>query len=455
MRRITSFLLIFFITLSATAMSLAGKWEGALSLGPQKIPVAFNITQADAGKWHVTLDVPSQGGYGIPCEATVGDNKIEIKMDAMNASYNGTITSDNTIKGTFSQRGFNLPLELTKKESNSNDRIEPQQQQRREQAVSFTSDGVTLSGTLELPSRSDVATPYPAVVLVSGSGTQDRDETILGHKPFKEISNYLADNGIAVLRYDDRGAGESGPLKGNETTIDFARDAHAAFECLASQPNIDARRMGYIGHSEGGLIAFINAAGNPGVGFVISLAGPAVKGNELMVKQNLALLEARGIPYTQAQVDELNTIFNNIVTTNDTLKLREVLRANLAASTLQRYTSEQLDQSVAVMTSPWYISFIRFNPTPYLQQITCPMLALGGEWDFQVDAEQNLAAIKANVKNATCVGLPRHNHLFQEANSRIESLNYGALGNISKLTLETILDFIKGNGSSQTNNSER
>ena len=162
-----------------------------------------------------------------------------------------------------------------------------------------------------------------------------------------------------------------------------------------------------------------------------------------MVKQNLALLEARGIPYTQAQVDELNTIFNNIATINDTLKLREVLRANLAASTLQRYTSEQLDQSVAVMTSPWYISFIRFNPTPYLQQITCPVLALGGEWDFQVDAEQNLAAIKANVKNATCVGLPRHNHLFQEANSRIESLNYGALGNISKQTLETILDFIK------------
>lgn len=442
MKKVLSLLLLTLTALSSSAMSLAGKWGGTLSLGPQKIPLVFNITQADAAKWSVTLDVPSQGAYGIPCEATVDNDKIEIKMDVMNASYSGTITGDDVINGSFSQRGFNLPLELTKKENNSGDRIEPSQQQRREHAVSFTSDGVTLNGTLELPGGSDVTAPYPAVVLVSGSGTQDRDETILGHKPFKEISNYLADNGIAVLRYDDRGAGESGPLKGNETTLDFAGDAKAAFNCLATQPNIDMRRIGYIGHSEGGLIAFINAAGDPSVGFVISLAGSAVNGRDLMVKQNLSLLDMQGVPYAQAQIDELNTIFSHIATINDTVKLREALRADLSASTLQRYTSEQLEQSVAVMTTPWYISTIRFNPEPYLKKISCPVLALNGEWDFQVNAEQNLAAIKASVKNATCVTLPRHNHLFQEATSKLESLNYATLGEISQATLEAIKNFI-------------
>lgn len=429
---------------SASAVSLVGQWEGTLSIGPQKIALAFNIAQSSSTQWSVTLDVPAQGAHGIPCEATVGCDNIEIRIAVLNASFSGTITSDNVIKGTFTQHGFNLPLELTKKEDLAQAPIEPLPQLRNEQQLGvITKDGIKISGTLALPGKQHQA-PFPAVVLVSGSGTQDRDETILGHKPFREISDYLTRQGIAVLRYDDRGAGKSSPLKGNETTMDFASDAQAVFDCLRRQSMIDTTRMGYIGHSEGGQIAFINAASDKRVAFVVSLAGPAAPGRDVMVQQNLSLLDMQGVTYTQAQVDELRAIFDDIATMPDTTALRNSLRQRLAASTLQRYTPEQLEQSVAVMTSPWYMAFIRFNPEPYLKKITCPVLALNGEWDFQVDATQTFNALKENVKNLTCKLLPKHNHLFQECQSQQESLNYAALGEISRTTLEAIAKFIRG-----------
>ena len=446
MKKYLIFALLFVcIGFAASAFSLVGTWEGTLSLGPQKITVAFNIAQVDADRWSATLDVPAQGAHGIPCEATVGCDNVEIKIAALNASFSGTIASDNVIKGSFTQNGFNLPLELTKKEDlDPAAPIEPLPKLRNEQLLSVvTKDGIKISGTLALPGNQHKA-PYPAVVLVSGSGTQDRDETILGHKPFKVISDYLTSQGIAVFRYDDRGAGESSPLKGNETTIDFASDAQAAFNCLRRQSIIDTTRMGYIGHSEGGQIAFINASTDKRVAFVISLAGPAACGRDVMVQQNLSMLDMQGMPYTLSQVDELNAIFDDIVNITDTTALRQSLRQRMAASTLQHYTPEQLEQSVAVMTSPWYLSFIRFNPKPYLEKITCPVLALNGEWDFQVNAKQTFDALKASVKNVTCVELPRHNHLFQECPSRIESMNYASQGEMSATTLNYIKDFIMG-----------
>lgn len=426
------------------AQHFSGNWEGKLSLGFNKLPLVFHISQSTTHECTVTLDSPAQGTNGIPCEGTIDGASIEINVPAIGASFKGKMESNDVINGTFSQNGFNLPLKLTCTQIGNTDTDALKVKPKNENSVLFNNGDITLAGTLALPDVScGVKEPYPAVVLVSGSGTQDRDETILGHKPFKVISDFLTQHGVAVLRYDDRGAGESSLLKGNETTMDFAHDAMAALQFLAGEKLIDTKRIGYIGHSEGGQIAFINAASAPSVAFVISLAGPAVSGRDVMVQQNLSILDFQGIPYTQNQVDELKTIFNHIATIEDTVKLRETLRADLAASTLQHYSAEQIEQSVDVMTSPWYISSIRFNPTPYLQKINCPVLALNGEWDFQVDAKQNLDAIKTSVKNATCITLPGHNHLFQEAPSRAESLNYGTLGEISQQTLDAILEFIK------------
>lgn len=445
MKKVFSFFFIIMcLTTVVQAQYFSGKWEGELSVGPNKLPLVFHISQATAQECSVTLDSPLQGATGIECDGTIDGTNIEITIPNIGASFKGIMEGTDVISGTFSQNGFNLPLKLFCTQFDNGGYGAPLVKLENKNNILFKNGDVTLAGTIAMPDVSwGVKGPYPAVVLVSGSGTQDRDESILGHKPFKVISDFLTQHGVAVLRYDDRGAGESSPLKGDETTMDFAQDAKAAFDCLAGRKLIDTKRIGYIGHSEGGQIAFINAASDPNVAFVISLAGPAVSGSDVMVQQNLSILNFQGIPYTESQVDELKTLFNHIATIEDTVNLRETLLADLAASTLQHYTPEQIKQNVAVMTSPWYMSSIRFNPTPYLHKINCPVLALNGEWDFQVDAKQNLDAIKANVKNATCITLPGHNHLFQEASSRAESMNYGALGDISQQTLDAILEFIK------------
>ena len=246
-----------------------------------------------------------------------------------------------------------------------------------------------------------------------------------------------------ILQKDALGYYAYADEKGESSGI-YARDAQAAFDFLMSTPGINHSRIGYCGHSEGGQIAFINASRDPRVAFVVSLAGPAVRGRDVMVQQNLSLLDISGITCTPAQVAELNGIFDDIVNIADTAQLQQSLRQRLAASTLQHYTPELLEQSVAVMTSPWYMSFVRFNPKPYLEKINCQVLALGGEWDFQVNAEQTFTALKASVSNVRCELLPEHNHMFQKCPSKLASLNYPTLGNISATTLGLILDFVKG-----------
>jgi len=439
----TAFMLLAF-AFATNASSFSGKWEGSLHIGQAKLRLVFNILESHDGSLAVTLDSPDQDVTGIPCEATraSGINGIEIKVPAFGASFSGTL-NNGKIDGTFSQSGANLPLTVEKAEQeNSRPEVSQDSSCLESYDFLFRHDGVTLAGQLDMPPAS-FSRPCPAVILISGSGTQDRDESMMGLKPFKVISDYLTSHGIAVFRYDDRGAGESSPLKGNETTFDFARDAQEAFNLLCNQHEIiDPTRIGYIGHSEGGQIAFINAASDQRVAFLVSLAGPAASGRDVMVQQNLSLLDMQGVPYTQTQIDEISAIFDDIATIADTTALRNSLRQRLVASTLQRYTNEQLELSLNLMTSPWYITSIRLNPKPYLEKITCPVLALNGEWDFQVNAEQNFDALQTSVKSLKCVLLPQHNHMFQQCPSMSQSVNYPALGNISNATLDEIIKFI-------------
>ena len=465
-------LMLLGIGFAASALSFSGKWEGTLDLGGATLRVVFNIHELADGTLSATLDSPDQGVTGIPCEATrlPGYYKLEIKVPSINASYTGAIdeTKGQTIVGTFTQNGYELPLELGCTMHYDGDvvrHLKPEKPKKLSmmtkdgkiietpedewkgsynfQEVKFGHDDVTLAGTLYMPSGGG-GNGFPAAIIVSGSGTQDRDGNMMGIKPYASIASYLHSRGIAVLCYDDRGAGESCPLNGNETTFDFARDAQAAFDYLMTVNGIDHSRIGYIGHSEGGQIAFINAASDKRVAFVVSLAGPAASGRDVMVQQNLSLLDLQGVPYTQTQVNEISSIFDDIVNIADTTALRNSLRSRLAASTLQRYTADQLEQAVAVMTSPWYLTSIRFNPKPYLEKITCPVLALNGEWDCQVDAKQTFDALKASVKNVRCELLQQHNHMFQKCNSKLESFNYPTQGDISWTTLGLIEEFIKG-----------
>lgn len=463
-------IMLMCVTFAAQAFWLSARWEGTVQVGgvrPQTLK--FNISESFDGSLEAYISAVNGEETHIPCEASrlPGYYQIEIKMPSINACFTGTVIDHNSIEGTFVRDGKKQPLKLMCKDYDTGEVVQylrpvkprtlPVMKDgdttkliKKEwkgnlnfQEVTFGHDDVTLAGTLYMPNGTGTH-GVPAVIIVSGSGTQDRDGSMMGLTPYRAIAEDLLCHGVAVLTYDDRGAGESSPLKGNETTLDYARDAQAAFDFLMSTPGINHSRIGYCGHSEGGQIAFINASRDPRVAFVVSLAGPAVSGRDVMVQQNLSLLDISGITCTPAQVAELNGIFDDIVNIADTAQLQQSLRQRLAASTLQHYTPELLEQSVAVMTSPWYMSFVRFNPKPYLEKINCQVLALGGEWDFQVNAEQTFTALKASVSNVRCELLPEHNHMFQKCPSKLASLNYPTLGNISATTLGLILDFVKG-----------
>ena len=462
-KTISLVIMLLCVTFATKAYWISGEWECTVLVDNTQQTLKFSIRELTDGTLSAYLDEINGEEKRIPCEAArlPGYYQIEIKVPPIDACFTGTILNSKSIEGTFSQNGTEQYIKFRCISHDTGEvvaHIRPQKPKllldtlgneeiiEREwtgnftyREVKFGHDDVTLAGTLYRPFGY-----CPVVILVSGSGTQDRDGTMFGYHPYRAIAEELLSRGVGVLCYDDRGAGESSPLKGNETTFDFAKDAQSAFDFLMSYEGINHSRIGYCGHSEGGQIAFINAANDPRVAFVISLAGPAVKGRDVMVKQNLSMLDMVGMPYTQAQAEEIEAIFDDIVNIADTTQLRESLRKRFAASTLQRYTPELIEQSVELMTSPWYMTFVRFDPKPYLEKINCLVYALSGEWDFQVDAEQTFNALKASVKNVTCELLPEHNHMFQECASKLESFNYATQGEISWTTRGRILDFVKG-----------
>lgn len=440
MRHIASFIIIFLASVNAMAQSaFIGDWQGKVA----NIPIIIHVSNDDTGL-KATLDSPSQGATGIPCGSVVVDGlSITIDMPALRASFKGNIAADNkTISGIFTQ-GAALPMTLTRSENAVATTINRPQEPKAPfdynlEEVTFSHGNITLAGTLSTPRDMK---PLAAVVLVSGSGAQNRDEEIFGHKPFAVIADYLTRNGIAVLRYDDRGVGGSSKGSTEDTTMDFAQDAMAAVNYLKSRDDIDTNRIGLIGHSEGGTIAIINAATHPQeIAFIITLAGPYVKGRDIIVKQNHLLSEAAGQPLTSQQSAQVNEIFDAIASIADTDTLSSRLR--LIMSSTGNHSAQEIEQSIKIMTSAWYTAFVRFDPAPFIAKIKCPVFALNGEWDAQVDATQNLSAAMT-IPTATTRSYPRLNHLFQESNSLFESLNYGQIEQtISPSILNDIGDYI-------------
>jgi hypothetical protein len=288
--------------------------------------------------------------------------------------------------------------------------------------------GISLSGTLTVPDKKG---SFPAVVLVTGSGPQDRDETIWGHKPFLVIADYLTRQGYAVLRYDDRGTGKSTGRFGTATSLDFAADAESAIAYLKSRKEINPDKIGLAGHSEGGLVAAIAASRSKNVSFVISLAGPGAVGADLMALQTELIARAGGVDEAGiAIIKKINSETLEILkNTPDTT----ALRANLTAYTKKNtadYPRQMLppgqtaaqffEQQVHFACSPWYQFVYQVDPAQYFRKVACPVLALNGSKDLQVDARQNLPPISKALKeggnlNVTIKELPNLNHLFQES----------------------------------------
>lgn len=435
---------LIFVAMSVTGLvakgDIHGIWRGKIQ---GVLPIVVNVVNDTT----VTLSSPAQGAMGIPCSGVKIENQKELTfgIPQLGVSYTG-IYDDATdkINGTFVQ-GQSLTLNLERGDSTDLEVKKPQTPQPPfpyvTEEVNFNNGDVTLSGTLTIPSSVPENGKFPAVVMVSGSGSQDRDESILGHKPFAVIADYLTRKGIAVLRYDDRGAGKSSRLKGDETTYDYASDALAGVRYLAGRNEID--KVGIIGHSEGGTVAMINAAENPDeIAFIVSLAGMAVNGADLMVKQNMAISELYGKRMNFGEIALISEMFGTIAKSDDRDKLKDQLRP-LIKGLHPEYDDAQMEKELSTVTIPWYVEFVKLTPGKYLKEIKCPMLALNGTWDAQVDCEMNLKAIASNVPAAKIVAFPELNHLFQEAPDRGSSMQYGSIQEtISPDVLKTMANWI-------------
>ena len=290
-----------------------------------------------------------------------------------------------------------------------------------------TKANISLSGTLTLPKKNGF---FPSVILITGSGPQNRNEELFGHKPFLVISDYLTKKGIAVLRYDDRGIGESkGDFK-TATTADFATDVESAITYLKSRKEINKNKIGLIGHSEGALIASIVASKSKDISFIVLLAGTGIQGDKLLLLQQELISKANGT--SEADIKKSNQtnakLFEMVVQSNNNQKLKTDL-TNLINETLKNDTSleipngltkeEFISMQVNQISSPWMQYFLKFNPAISLGKINCPILAVNGEKDLQVPPNENLTAIKnastiGENKNVTIKKFPNLNHLFQE-----------------------------------------
>lgn len=449
------FALVAISMVSVNAQDIAGSWNGKLALpNGASLTLVFHITQTDQGYTSI-FDSPDQGAKGIPTASTVFDNKtLTISIPAIGASYKGEWKEAGKMEGTFSQ-GVNIPLSLTRGEV-----AKPKRPQEPHgpfpyltEEIKFRNEqaGITLAGTLTLPQQGKNC---PVVVLVTGSGPQDRNEELYGHKLFWVIADDLTRKGIAVLRFDDRGVGQS---EGNFQSSDgsnFATDAVAALNYLKTRKEINPKKMGIVGHSEGGSVAFMQAARNKDVAFVVSLAGPGVKGDSLMLRQAELIGKSQGA--TDLAWSMQKPILRNRYALLTTHKSPEVLRQELYEDVVRTIPAEslkeagikkQVEDGINTMTSPWYLHFMRYDPTADLQKIHCPVLALNGERDVQVDADMNLIAIESNIKKngnqqVTIKKYPDLNHLFQHCKSGTLS-EYGQLEEtISPEVLQDMGDWI-------------
>jgi len=432
MKKAALFLLTVLTTLSMYGQDITGQWNGSLTVQGTQLRLVFNISKSDKG-YTSTMDSPDQGAKGIPVTSTTFENST-LKLEVTNAgiTYTGEL-KDNSIIGTFKQGGQSFPMNLSREKIEKKAIIRPQEPIKPypyySEEITFenTKDKITLAGTLTLPKKEG---NFPVVILITGSGPQNRDEELLGHKPFLVLSDHLTKNGIAVLRYDDRGTAESkGDFK-TATSLDFASDVESAIKYLKTRKEINKKKIGLIGHSEGGIIAPMVVAKSKDISFIVLLAGTGIPGDQLLLLQKELIEKASGVSDEKLQKGlAFNKGAFDIVTkstNSETLKtdltayIKQILKdtpesERPAGMSEDDFVKLQVDQ----LTSPWMQYFIKYNPAIILEKVKCPVLALNGEKDLQVPSKVNLEAIKKGLekggnKKVTIKELPNLNHLFQE-----------------------------------------
>lgn len=445
-----------------SAQEISGKWNGMLKIQGIQLRIVMNITKTDTG-YVSTMDSPDQGAKGIPVTETTFENsvlKFSITMAGIN--YEGKMLNDSLISGNFRQANFDLPLDLARTVLEKPEITRPQNPEKPypyyEEELTFDNKkaGITLAGTLTLPDKDG---RYPAVILITGSGPQNRDEELLGHKPFLVLADFLTRNGIAVLRFDDRGTAESKGDFNTASSADFATDVQSAVNYLKTRPEIINEKIGLMGHSEGGIIAPMVAANSGDIAFIVMLAGTGIRGDKLLLLQQELIGRASGISEKDLKTSgKINRkIFKAILKSKDSEKLKtdltnymkQAVKENPEMEIPQGMTVDELIKTqVTQVTSPWMQYFIRYDPLKSLKKVKCPVLAVNGEKDLQVPPKENLEAIKNALlkrgnKNVTTIEFRGLNHLFQECMTGSPS-EYGSIEQtFSPEALNEILKWIQ------------
>lgn len=461
-----------------------GNWEGKLSVSSIQLRMGFTFTKKADGTWSGLMHSPDQGVKNIPLNPVeITGDKIKAEFKPGKATFEGKLSADGTtLTGEWQQSDLKLPLELKRVEKIST-LNRPQTPKKpypyREEEVTYenTKQKIKLEGSLTLPQGDG---PFPCVLLITGSGTQDRDETLFGHKPFLVFADYLTRHGIAVLRVDDRGANKSSKVNPDDTSADFMEDVLAGVNYLKTRKEINPKKIGLMGHSEGGLIAPMAAAQAPDdIAFIILLAGPGLPGDQIMAMQSRALLKVTGVSekFLDWNAGVHRQLMDLLRVEKDTKVLREKSKGILTAEIakldpetraflvkslgsatgkvggaeepkIEELIMRQLDVQFKTFASGWFRFFLHYDPRTTLTKVKCPVLALNGELDLQVPPKENLAAIDKALKaggnsDVTLKEMPKLNHLFQTCKTGNVD-EYGQIEEtIAPSVLECITEWIK------------
>ena len=400
------------LALAATqnfGQQISGPWTGQLDLGAQKLTIVLHFDKDASGKDVCTMDSPDQSAKGIPATLNfISADSVNIAVPSIGMTYSGKL-NEGELKGTFSQMGMKLPLDMKPGEVKHNrpqHPVEPYPYQTKEITFQNEAANARFAGTLVYPEGYKEGDKVPVLIMVTGSGAENRDEEVFDHKPFLVIADYLARHGVASLRFDDRGVGKSTGSMEGATTKDFAEDALAGIEMLRGLKQFS--KVGVLGHSEGGSVAFMLGAKQK-VDFIISMAGVGAKGDTALTAQANRTYELMGVP----------------------------MQVNVA----------QYRAQVAQLNSPWLNYFLDYDPIPDIQGTRCPVLAINGDKDVQVVSSLNLKGIeKALSKNKKNLlkEYPGLNHLFQHCTTGLPTEYAGIEETISEEVLGDIATWING-----------
>jgi len=430
---IVNALILFTLSCKDNINNIEGQWEGVLNVGTNKLNLVFDFTKSGdsiIGKFY-SID---QTNEAFECKNTIFFNDtFSVEIPKLHASYKGILTDSKTFMGMFTQGG-SFPLEIKKKKGEKFD-LESEDKYLENNDLYTTTNvkiqnksaNVVLAGTVTMPKE---GTNLPAVILVSGSGPQDRNETIMEHKPFHRIADFLACRGFAVLRYDDRGCFSSTGNFADATTHDFLTDAIAAVGFMKSHENIDPQRVGVIGHSEGGLIAMMGAAQDTTFNFIVSLAGPTIKGEEILILQSTKIDSISGVSTEQLIKTKIinSAVYTIVKQATDLKKAKLDIIATIKhyAFNSEMKKDANAERIANTVLSHWFRTFIIIDPADYLVNIECPTLIMFGEKDLQIPAEENRDAfykmMSTNIpNNFTLITIEGVNHLFQKASTGLPS----------------------------------